>query len=120
MMINTRWLAVLGVLTVLGCGSGGETSPGTTSNNGGAGQGGSSGGEAGSGNAGGGEGGSGNAGGGEAGSGNAGGEPGRCETAQDCDDGIACTVESCDGGTCSFANDDAKCDDALYCNGTET
>ena len=39
-----------------------------------------------------------------------------------CDDGVACTVDTCDevADTCTNTTDDAFCDDALFCNGTET
>jgi hypothetical protein len=38
-----------------------------------------------------------------------------------CDDGIACTLDSCDEGTdsCAAAPDDAACGDGLFCNGFE-
>ena len=37
------------------------------------------------------------------------------------DDGVACTVDSCDEATDSFVNtpNHAQCDDALFCNGEE-
>ncbi len=43
-------------------------------------------------------------------------------TAVDCDDGVSCTVDSCDevGDACVNSADDALCDDALFCNGAET
>lgn len=39
-----------------------------------------------------------------------------------CDDDVSCTVDICneDQDTCSNAADDSLCDDALFCNGTET
>ncbi|MFH0979908.1 MAG: thrombospondin type 3 repeat-containing protein [Planctomycetota bacterium] len=38
----------------------------------------------------------------------------------DCDDGVACTDDTCVSGTCVFAPNDANCpDDGLFCNGTE-
>jgi hypothetical protein len=46
-----------------------------------------------------------------------------CETgANACDDGVACTVDSCDEDTdsCDAAASDAACDDGVYCNGAET
>jgi hypothetical protein len=45
-----------------------------------------------------------------------------CLVAADCDDGIGCTDDTCDGGThtCSFVPDDANCDNGLYCDGVET
>jgi hypothetical protein len=44
-----------------------------------------------------------------------------CTADGDCDDGVACTTDSCDLGTgvCSNAPDDALCDDAMFCNGME-
>ncbi len=38
------------------------------------------------------------------------------------DDGVACTVETCDAGMdgCSSDPSDAVCDDGLFCNGAET
>ncbi|MEE8523783.1 MAG: hypothetical protein V3T72_07605 [Thermoanaerobaculia bacterium] len=43
-------------------------------------------------------------------------------TPVDCDDAVACTVDSCDevGDTCDNAPDDPFCDDGLFCNGAET
>ncbi len=43
-------------------------------------------------------------------------------TAVDCDDGVGCTADSCNEGTdsCDNAPNDAACDDALFCNGSET
>lgn len=40
----------------------------------------------------------------------------------DCDDGVACTTDSCDDadGACRHEPDDTACDDALYCNGAES
>ncbi len=42
--------------------------------------------------------------------------------APNCDDGVTCTVDSCNEGTdsCNNAPNDATCDDGLYCNGDET
>jgi cysteine-rich repeat protein len=39
----------------------------------------------------------------------------------DCDDGVTCTVDSCDeaNDTCSNAPDDTFCDDQQFCNGAE-
>ena len=39
-----------------------------------------------------------------------------------CDDGVACTVDSCDEGTdqCIVAPDDGLCDDGAWCNGAES
>jgi hypothetical protein len=38
-----------------------------------------------------------------------------------CDDNVSCTTDSCDVDLrrCHFAPDDAACDDAAYCNGSE-
>lgn len=43
-------------------------------------------------------------------------------TAPNCDDGIACTTDSCNEGTdsCDHTANNAACDDGLYCNGAET
>lgn len=42
-----------------------------------------------------------------------------CKTAQDCDDGIACTTDSCtivgNTGTCSHTTNDSACDDSNSC-----
>lgn len=48
--------------------------------------------------------------------------PVECTDASHCDDGIACTVESCGGdGLCVFTPSDALCeDDGVFCNGSET
>ena len=44
-----------------------------------------------------------------------------CLTGADCDDGVDCTVDSCDqDGNCQNTSDDAFCDDAIFCNGAET
>ncbi|MEE8522991.1 MAG: hypothetical protein V3T72_03585 [Thermoanaerobaculia bacterium] len=49
---------------------------------------------------------------------------GSCQagTPVDCDDSVACTVDSCDeaGDTCDNVPDDGACDDGLFCNGAET
>lgn len=39
-----------------------------------------------------------------------------------CDDGVACTVDSCDEATraCVHKADDSTCDDGRFCNGAET
>ncbi len=42
-------------------------------------------------------------------------EPFECITAADCDDGVACTVESCTGGLCGSSADDGACDDGIPC-----
>ncbi len=47
-----------------------------------------------------------------------------CEAgiAPDCNDGVGCTVDTCNEGTdsCDNAADHGACDDGLWCNGTET
>ena len=46
-----------------------------------------------------------------------------CQAGADpCDDGVGCTVDTCDedGDSCSHATDDAACDDGVFCNGAET
>ncbi|MBN1512802.1 MAG: S8 family serine peptidase, partial [Phycisphaerae bacterium] len=49
---------------------------------------------------------------------------GQCQAgvAVDCDDGVACTADSCneDTDSCDNVPNDAACDDGAYCNGTET
>ncbi|MEE8523859.1 MAG: M36 family metallopeptidase [Thermoanaerobaculia bacterium] len=42
-------------------------------------------------------------------------------TAPDCDDGVACTVDSCDegAGACDNAPNDPLCDNGLFCDGVE-
>ncbi len=42
--------------------------------------------------------------------------------APDCDDGVACTVDSCDAGAdaCAHGPDDSLCRDATVCDGDET
>lgn len=44
-----------------------------------------------------------------------------CATDSDCDDGVACTVDSCDAqnGTCSHAPSDVACDNGVFCDGAE-
>jgi hypothetical protein len=43
-----------------------------------------------------------------------------CTTAEECDDGVSCTVDSCDpAGFCRNPVDLAMCDDGVFCNGTE-
>ncbi|MEE9293669.1 MAG: hypothetical protein V3W34_01720 [Phycisphaerae bacterium] len=39
-----------------------------------------------------------------------------------CDDGLACTVDTCDVGSdaCVNTSDDTRCDDGVFCNGVET
>jgi cysteine-rich repeat protein len=43
-------------------------------------------------------------------------------SATDCDDGIGCTVDSCNetGDVCDHDPDDSTCDDDLFCNGVES
>jgi len=43
-------------------------------------------------------------------------------TAVNCDDGVACTTDTCSepGGTCSNTPNDAACDNGLFCDGVET
>jgi hypothetical protein len=45
-----------------------------------------------------------------------------CTGDADCDDGVACTVDTCDlaAGECNHLPDDAFCDNGLFCDGTET
>jgi len=49
---------------------------------------------------------------------------GTCQSgsAPNCDDGIACTADSCNEGTdsCDHAANNGACDDGLFCNGSET
>jgi hypothetical protein len=42
--------------------------------------------------------------------------------AVDCDDGVACTLDTCDevGETCDNLPDDGDCDDGIFCNGAES
>jgi hypothetical protein len=48
---------------------------------------------------------------------------GACQpgTPMNCDDGVDCTLDSCDEATdsCDHAPDDARCSDDLWCNGAE-
>ena len=53
------------------------------------------------------------------GSGDDGGPDGGCVTNHDCDDGHACTTDTCEGGTCRHAPDHAVCDDGAPCTGVE-
>jgi len=68
----------------------------------------------------------------DAGAGGEGGEAGRggtdpgtpgeaCVDATPCDDGIACTIDSCDPevGRCHHEPDDSACDNHVYCDGAE-
>ncbi|MFC1890320.1 hypothetical protein ACFL4G_11255, partial [Thermodesulfobacteriota bacterium] len=43
-------------------------------------------------------------------------------TPPDCDDGVGCTVDTCNEGTdaCDNVGDDGLCDDGAWCNGAET
>jgi hypothetical protein len=43
-----------------------------------------------------------------------------CETGEDCDDGIPCTVDSCLDCFCANFADDDFCDDGLFCTGEES
>jgi serine protease len=38
-----------------------------------------------------------------------------CAGAGDCNDGVACTVDACNGGHCSHTPDDGLCDDGVAC-----
>ncbi len=42
-----------------------------------------------------------------------------CATARECDDGIACTLDTCQEGRCFRELVDAVCDDGIFCNGVE-
>jgi len=44
-----------------------------------------------------------------------------CASNADCDDGITCTLDTCDGvtGNCSHSNADALCPDAAFCDGVD-
>lgn len=42
-----------------------------------------------------------------------------CTSAAQCDDGVPCTNDSCNVGTCQHANDDTKCPDPLNCDGID-
>jgi hypothetical protein len=46
---------------------------------------------------------------------------GPCVDAQQCDDGVACTFDTCDMtvGRCRFTPDDSQCDNGVYCDGIE-
>jgi len=46
---------------------------------------------------------------------------GPCTDDAQCDDGLACTSESCDPSIarCRYVPDDTPCDDGVYCNGLE-
>lgn len=48
-------------------------------------------------------------------------EPAECELSSECDDGVDCTLDTCDStGFCSHLPIDEVCDNELYCDGTET
>jgi hypothetical protein len=42
-----------------------------------------------------------------------------CATARECDDGIPCTLDTCQGGRCFRELADSVCDDGAFCNGVE-
>ncbi len=43
-----------------------------------------------------------------------------CRVDSDCDDRVACTLDTCTPMGCTHRTDDARCDDGLFCNGQET
>ena len=43
-----------------------------------------------------------------------------CQLDEDCDDGVACTDDTCVAGSCTFTPNDGNCDDGQYCNGAES
>jgi hypothetical protein len=43
-----------------------------------------------------------------------------CVRDEDCDDGVDCTTEYCEGGRCRRSSDHSRCDDGRRCNGSET
>ena len=43
----------------------------------------------------------------------------QCISNDDCDDGVYCTDNTCDGGNCVFLPNDSICDDGVECNGVE-
>jgi hypothetical protein len=45
---------------------------------------------------------------------------GECGNSADCDDGVACTVDTCESGSCANTPDDAFCDNDQFCDGEET
>ena len=42
-----------------------------------------------------------------------------CARDADCDDGVACTVDTCAGGACGHRPENTRCDDGRFCNGVE-
>lgn len=46
--------------------------------------------------------------------------PPPCRVDSDCDDGIACTPDTCGREGCEHITNDALCNDGLFCNGVET
>ncbi len=43
----------------------------------------------------------------------------RCVSNSDCDDDASCTDDACEGGFCVSTPRDERCDDRLFCSGTE-
>lgn len=43
-----------------------------------------------------------------------------CFQNSDCDDGVSCTVDSCQGDCCVHSPQHSACDDGLFCNGAES
>ena len=42
-----------------------------------------------------------------------------CTSNAECNDGISCTIDTCNNGDCSNMPNDNICDDGLFCNGAE-
>jgi len=42
-----------------------------------------------------------------------------CEYDSDCDDGLGCTFDLCNGSVCEWIPDSGACQDAFFCNGYE-
>lgn len=42
-----------------------------------------------------------------------------CSSAEDCDDGLACTLDRCNDGLCLHQSEPGRCDDGVFCNGRE-
>ena len=42
-----------------------------------------------------------------------------CEFDSDCNDGLACTLDLCNGGTCEWIADSGVCQNGFYCDGFE-